>query len=59
MQNIIDKVNNPLIIKISKVILIAISTPFVAYLFNLILLMLFNLGHGTGSFIRNLYKFIC
>ena len=58
MQNIVKILNNELLIKISKIILTIIATPFVAYILNLVLLTLFNLGYGTGSFMKNLYNLI-
>ena len=59
MQNIIEKINKDVLLKVGKVILFIIVIPFVGYIANLILLTIFNLGYGTGNFIRNLYKIIC
>lgn len=59
MQNIIKKFNNELTIKITKIVLIMLALPFVMYVLNLCILTIYNLGHYCGTFLRNLYNFVC
>lgn len=59
MQSLIKIIHNELTIKITKITLIVIAMPFIMYVINLCLLTIYNLGHFSGTFLRNLYNFVC
>jgi len=59
MQNISKFISNELVVKIIKIMIIIIAIPFLTYIINLVILTIFNLGYGTGNFIRNLYNLVC
>ena len=59
MQNLDRIVHHELTEKVTKGIFMIISIPFIAYVLNLGLLTMYNLGQYSGTFLRNLYEFVC
>ena len=45
--------------KIIRFTAMVIAIPFMAYVANLVLLTIYKLGQYNGTFLRNLFDFIC
>lgn len=59
MQALGKLVNKELIEKITKIALMIIAIPFIAYILNLSLMTIYKLGQYSGTFLRNLYNIVC
>lgn len=59
MQALGKLVNKELIEKITKIVLMIIAIPFIAYILNLGLMTIYKLGQYSGTFLRNLYNVVC
>lgn len=59
MQALGKLVNKELIEKITKIVLMIIAIPFIAYILNLGLMTIYKLGQYSGTFLRNLYNIVC
>lgn len=58
MQDLIKKINYKIVLRVLRICTIIVSVPFIAYIFNLCLMMVYNLGRYNGTFLRNLYNFV-
>ena len=59
MQTLEKLIHNESIEKITKVIFMAITIPFIAYILNLSVMTIYKLGQFSGTFLRNLYNIVC
>lgn len=59
MQALGKLVNKELTEKITRIVLMVIAIPFIAYILNLGLMTIYKLGQYSGTFLRNLYNIVC
>lgn len=59
MQALGKLVNKELTEKITRIVLMVIAIPFIAYILNLGLMTVYKLGQYSGTFLRNLYNIVC
>ena len=54
MRNILKSINNN-----KKIIIGVILAPIVMYIKNIYIISIFNIGTYVGTFIRNLFNYVC
>lgn len=54
MRNILKSINNN-----KKIIIGVILAPIVMYILNIYIISIFNIGTYVGTFIRNLFNYVC